>query len=126
MIDSDMLLLLVDSAAQENAPRSELRLHHYTFFAKYEGIQFTYNYQIQQYLYSVGLHQDLKLLLEGRYLTASSDINLTKKGREWLDTLPSSEKEKVEKIAKKVIKTYAQMNELDLFKTAYAKITRGL
>jgi len=126
MLDSDRLLVLVDSAEQEKTPTIENRLHYYAFFAKEEGVRFTYNFQILRSLYSTALHEDLKTLEEGRYLVASSGFQLTDKGRDWITRLPEEEIEETRKPIINVIRKYANMDELTLFRDAYAKLTSGL
>jgi hypothetical protein len=126
MIDSDKLLILVDAADTIKASTSETNLHYYTFFAKQEGVWFSYDFQVLRSLYSVSLHEDLKILEEGRYLRTSSDYHLTEKGEQWLDNLPKEATKKTRKEIIDIIQNYINKDEVTLFKEAYARLTRGL
>ena len=125
LIDSDMLLVLVNSAESIKAPTNEVKLHYYAFFAKQEGIRFTYDFQVLRSLYSRALHEDLKNLEEGDYLETGSDFHVTVKGKSWLNNLPN-EAEKTQQKLTEILKQYSGKDEIILFKEAYAKITKGL
>lgn len=126
MIDSDKLLILVDSAVQMKAPTPESRIHYYTFFTNYSGTYFNYFFQIHQDLHSTKLHEDLAILREGHYLDSGSDFYVTEKGQSWIKRLPSDECEAIRKPINRVLRQYRDADNLTLFRDAYVIITRGI
>jgi len=126
MLDSDKLLVLLDSAESEGVPASESRLHYYVFFAKEAGVPFAYNFHILRNLYSAAIHEDLSTLEEGRYIEYGSNFRLTEKGLSWLKRFPPEATEPVRNPIVEILRQYADQNELSLFRNAYAIITKGI
>jgi len=125
LVDTDRLMLLINSAESIKASTNEVKLHYYTFFAKVEGVPFIYDFQVLRSLYSTTLHDDLKYLEEGEYLKTGSDFHLADKGKKHLGSLPEEAIKTQQKLTD-ILKRYAKKDELTLFKEAYAKITKGL